>query len=130
MGIPKTQYHATRPENVDMIRSRGLLLPGQVRVDTHRYEIASVSTADTPENARVYYPDGVVVVLRVRKGSKYLSRNLRSMRRSENLEEAVNRWLAEAEEAGATGIYVGQGLQSTVGNQTLIPDSLEVVGVL
>jgi hypothetical protein len=128
--MPKTQYHATRPENIDMIRSRGLLLPGQVCVDTHRYDVPSISTADTPENARVYHPGGVVVVLRVQKWSKYLTRSLRSMRRGENLEEAVNRWLAEAEEVGATGVYVGQGLQSTVGNQTLAPDALEVVGVL
>ena len=113
-----------------MIRSRGLLLPGQVRVETHRYNIPSISTADTPEDARVYYPDGVVVVLRVLKGQKYLTRSLRSMKRGENLEESVNRWLEEAAEAGATGIYVGEGLQSTVGNQTLVLDALEVVGIL
>jgi hypothetical protein len=130
MGIPKTQYHATRPGNVNMIRSRGLLLPGQVRVETHRYNIPSISTADTPEDARVYHPDGVVVVLRVLKGQKYLTRSLRSMKRGENLEESVNRWLEEAAEAGATGIYVGEGLQSTVGNQTLVLDALEVVGIL
>jgi len=130
MSIPRTQYHATRPENIDLIRSRGLLLPGEVRVETHRYEIPSISTVDNLEDARVYHPSGMVLVLRVRPGFKYLTRSIRSMKRGENLEGAVNRWLREAQERGATGIYVGKGLQSSVGNQTLIPEALEIVGAL
>ena len=129
MGIPKIQYHATKPENVQMVRERGLLLPGQVKVQTHRYAIPSISTADSPKDARVYYPSGVLVVLRVRRGRKYLTRTMRSMRRGENLEEAVDRWLEEAEARGAAGIHV-PGLQSTVGNQTIDPDALEVVEVI
>lgn len=128
--IPTIQYHATRPENVEMVRQRGLLLPGDVRVDTHRYEVPSISTADDPENACVYHPSGVLVSLKVRRGAKYIYRSMSSVRRGENLEEAVNRWLRDAIEQGATGIYVGPGLQSTVGNQTLDASALEVVDVV
>lgn len=130
MGIPAIQYHATKMENVELVRSRGLLLPGQVNVQTHQYDVPSISTTDTEENARVYYPSGVVVVLKVRRGMKYLNRSMRSIKRGENLEQAVNRWLEEAVEAGADGVYVGAGLQSTVGNQTINPDALEVVDVI
>jgi len=99
-------------------------------VETHRYEIPSISTVDNPEDARVYHPSGIVLILRVHPGSKYLTRSIRSMKRGENLEEAVNRWLREAQEHGATGIYVGKGLQSAVGNQTLTSEALEIVGIL
>jgi len=128
--IPRVQYHATRPENVEMVRRHGLLLPGDVRVDTHRYEIPSISTADDPKNACAYHPSGVVVVLKVRRGAKYIARSMASVRRGENLEDAVNRWLREASEHGASGVYVGSGLQSTIGNQTLDPSVLEIVDIV
>lgn len=130
MGIPKTQYHATRPENVELVRKRGLLLPAEVRVETHRYEIPSISTADTPKNACIYYPGGILVVVKVKKGAEYINRSLGSMRKGENLEQAVNRWLQEAYDQGADGVYVGEGLQSTVGNQTLDPSVLEIVEII
>ena len=45
------------------------------------------------------------------------------MRKGENLEQAVNRWILEAVEKGASGIEV-EGLQSTVGNQILDLDAI------
>lgn len=130
MGIPNTQFHATRPENVELINKRGLLLPGEVRVETHRYDIPSISTANTPKYACAYHPRGVVVVVRVKKTAKYINRSLRNLRKGENLEQAVNRWLEEAYSEGAAGVYVGEGLQSTVGNQTIDPSVLENVDVI
>jgi len=128
--IHEIQYHATDAKNVDTIREWGILLPTSVRVQTHRYKIPSISSADSRENACIYYPGGVVVVLRVKKRARYINRSLRNMRRGENLEDAVNRWLLEAREEGASGVYVGDGLQSTVGNQTLNPRVLKLLDII
>lgn len=129
--LPRTQYHSTSPDRLESILERGLQLPLRSEdVATHRYRTPTISTADEPQYASAYNPSGVLLKLRVKPGSKFIKRSIRSMRRGENLEDAVNRWIDEAAAKSYDGIYVGRGLQSTVGNQILNPSILSVIEVL
>jgi hypothetical protein len=120
---PRLQYHSTKTEAAArQILRDGLRLPTETaHVATHRYKTPSVSTTDAPEFAAVYHPSGFVIEFTVTTGARYLKRGLQSMRRGESLEAAVDRWLLDAAKVGAVGVYVGEGLQSSVGNQTLDP---------
>lgn len=129
MEMPLVQYHATTLAAGERILKEGLKLPPDVPVATHRFRIPTVSTTDEPHFACSYHPDGALVTFMVQGDARYLNRTIRNIRKGENLEAAVNRWLEEARDAGASGIYVGKGLQSTAGNQTLVPRALEVVNV-
>lgn len=126
--IPELQYHATSADRVEAVRGVGLRLPTQESdVATHRFRIPSISTADEPKNAAIYHPMGTVFVLRVQPWATYMRPS--RARKGESLEDTVNRWLDEAATDGFDGVYVGKGLQSTVGNQTINPKALAVVGV-
>jgi len=126
--IPRFQYHATTCDRANRIARTGIALrrqPGEVRTYAHS-EIGTISTANTAELARPY--GECVIELRVKKGAKYLNRSYpRSSRKGETLEQTVNRWIYEALSRGFDGVYVGQGIQGTVGNQTLNPSVLEFV---
>lgn len=129
--MPKFQFHATALENVPSIERHGLRLPGVVEVATHRYAIPTISTADDEENARCYHPSGALIVLRVRPGAVYLEPSSRDLRRRhESLEDTVERLIEAAWRKHADGVRMPKGYQSSVGNQTLNPDVLEVVGVM
>ena len=129
-GIPTTQYHATSWDRVETILKKGLQLPrSEEDVSTFMHEMPTISTADRPEDAQVYHPSGALLELRVSPSAKYLKRSSRNMRRGERLIDSVNRWVREAVEKGADGVYV-EGWQSTVGNQTINSDVLEVVRVV
>lgn len=129
--LPSPQYHATTKDSADLIFRSGFRLPIAAEdVATHRYLIPTISTTNHPGHARVYHPSGVVIVVEVSASAKFLRRSLRNMRRGENLEDAVNRWILEARNKGLAGVDVGEGLQSTVGNQHLYPWLLSPVDII
>jgi len=128
--IPKIQYHATSKDRVASIMKKGLSLPrGKRDVSTHWYGVPTISTADKAEYAQVYHPSGVLLKIQVLPGAKYLNRSIRSMKKGENLEQSVDRWIKEAKAAKADGVRV-EGMQSTIGNQTINPRVLKVIGVV
>jgi len=129
-GMPRYQYHATSWDRVPSIIQKGIQLPrGQKDVSTFMHDTPSVSTADKPEDAQVYHPQGALLKLSVKPGSKYLKRSPRAMRRGETLLDAVNRWSKEVLAKGADGFWM-DGWQSTVGNQTFNPKALVLEEVM
>lgn len=127
--ISRIQWHATTHDRLPFISRDGLLFPKQPSdVRTHRFAIPSISTANSWEDAAPYAPNGVLFEVRLEPGSKYITRSIRSTRHGETLEDSVSRWLREARERGADGVFV-RGLQNTVGNQTINPEALRVVRV-
>ena len=120
------QYHATTPERARLILEHGLKLPTPETARTNCHQIPSISTADSPMDAAVYAPHGVMLVFQVGPRANYIVRSSRSMRKNENLQEAVNRWLLEAASRGTAGVYM-KGWQNTVGNQHLDPASLRLI---
>ena len=129
-SMARIQYHATSWDRVPSILAKGLLPPRTPRdVATNVHAIPSISTTNDPKDAQVYHPQGALLELRVKPGAKYLKRSPRDMHKGENLQESVNRWLAETQAKGADGFWI-EGWQSTVGNQTLNPRALEVVRVV
>jgi DNA topoisomerase IB len=128
--MPRVQYHATPWDRVPSILRKGLQLPrGSGDVSTFMHGVPSISTADKPEDASIYFPHGALLELRVKPGFKYLKRSPRKMKRGESLVQAVDRWAGEVQAKGAVGFWM-EGWQSTVGNQTYDPRALEVVRVV
>ena len=128
--MPRLQYHATSWDRVPSILRKGIQPPrGRQDVATNAHNVPSISTTDDPDNARVYHPHGALLELQVRSGAKYLVRSQRAMRRGENLQASVDRWLNECREARAAGFWI-EGGQSTVGNQTIDPTALKVLRIV
>jgi len=128
--MPRIQYHSTPWVKIPSLLRKGLQLPrGPQDVSTLIHDIPSISTADSPENAKIYYPHGALLKILVNPGAKYLARSPRGMRRGEILIDSVNRWSRETLEKGADGFYM-DGWQSTVGNQTLNPKVLKIIEIL
>ena len=123
----RVQYHSAPVERLDSILEKGLLPPrNSSDVTTFQHsEIPTISTTDSPENASVYNPSGVLFTLSVRPNTKWMRRSTRNTRKSERLVDSVRRWVQEAQDKGYDAIHV-EGMQSTVGNQILNPDVLEV----
>lgn len=126
--MPEIQYHATSWEKIPSIIKKGLQLPrGEKDVATFMHEIPSISTADRPDYAQVYYPKGALLKLKTK--GKYLKRSVRQMKKGETLLDSVNRWSKEVLEKGADGFWA-EGMQSTVGNQTFNPNILEIIEIV
>lgn len=128
-GIAKLQYHATSWDRVPSILKSGLKLPIGHEVATFVHGVPSISTADSPHDAKVYAPHGALLELTVRPGHKYLVRSPRQMKKGETLVQAVDRWAGEAKEKGASGFWM-DGWQSTVGNQTYEPSALQLLRIV
>lgn len=127
--MKRVQYHTTSPDRLQSIKRSGLKLPKRASdVSTHRYTTPSISTADDAQNASAYHPSGLLLTLSVKPGAKYLKRSIRMMRKGEHLEKSVNRWLKEVKEKGADGFWM-EGMQSTVGNQTINPKVLIITDI-
>lgn len=126
--MPSVQYHATSWDRVPKILEHGLKTPEDPKqISTHRFETPSISTTDDPKNARVYHPSGALLEVHVAGHAKYLYRDpQRHLKRGENVEQGMNRWLKEAKSGGYHGVRIADGFHSSVGHQHIDPSVLKV----
>lgn len=128
-AAPRIQYHSAPRSRLQSILEKGLQLPRSEKdVQTFQHsEIATISTSDEADYAAAYNPSGVLFTLAVSPQSKWLFRTARSQRKNENLLQAAQRWVAEAYAGGYDAVHVGEGIQSTLGNQILQPSILTII---
>ena len=76
-GIGEYQYHATSWDRLPSILKKGLQLPrSSDDVSTFMHDKPSISTANSPDDALPYHPQGALLKLRVKRGAKYWKRSL------------------------------------------------------
>ena len=125
----RDQYHGTTPEAARSIMEEGARAPaakGEVR--THNFQRSAVFTAGDPQYAALYGRN--IVKMRIKRGARIMRRTMRaSMRKGENLETAVARWITEADAKKYDMICVPDQ-QSGIGNVVLNPGILEPVEII